>query len=769
MPSILFKNTIPVIALIFSVMIGVVSYWINLRIEASIRTEIANLLQTVLNTSHQAVQSWIKEHRSAAMVWANSQEVREATEQLLATPRTQQMLASSPAQARLRHWLTPVHVGKGYQGYFIITLDNISIASSRDQNIGKENLLSNQRKFLRTVLAGGTAVSLPQKSDVPLRDKDGVLRENLPTMFVGAPIKDASGKTIAIFAFRINPEEDFTVILQKGRIGETGETYAFDKYGRLISNSRYDEQLRRLNLIPPDAHGILNIELRDPGVDLLKKDISQVDRQQQPLTRMAASAIRGESAVNVEGYRDYRGVNVVGAWLWDTELGFGITTELDKSEGYKTLHTTQFVLLTLTILIILLITGVTIILVLYRQRKQVEEALRRAHDELEDRILKRTDALARANEALTSEVTERKQAEDALREERDFAEGLIETAHAIVLVLDTEARIVRFNDYMEQISGYCLEDVKGKDWFATFLPDRDQQRIYEIFKQAIADKKTNGIINSIVTRDGSERLIDWYDQTVRNASGEIIGLLSIGHDITERKQAEDKTLELLHQNRELTQRMFQIQEQERRHLARELHDEFGQWLTVIQLNTRNISNIIVEQSPGVDACIEAITTSARQIYKGIRRMIHNLRPALLDELGLEDSLHELVVQWRTHNPGTICTLSLDGELENLGENLNILVYRLVQEGLTNVAKHAQASRVDIRLLRNYSEAANVDCLNLVIEDDGKGIEPNYTGSGYGLLSMRERVLAAGGDFSVDISSGKGVRLDARLFVSSRAG
>jgi PAS domain S-box-containing protein len=136
------------------------------------------------------------------------------------------------------------------------------------------------------------------------------------------------------------------------------------------------------------------------------------------------------------------------------------------------------------------------------------------------------------------DITERKQVEEALRRQRDFADSLIETAQAIVLVLDPAGRIVRFNPFMEQVSGYPLEVVRGQDWFTTFLPASDRSRIREVFSRAVSDIQTRGNINPIMTRDGRARYIAWSDKTLKDADGNVVGLLSIGHDITESRQAE---------------------------------------------------------------------------------------------------------------------------------------------------------------------------------------------------------------------------------------
>jgi PAS domain S-box-containing protein len=138
-----------------------------------------------------------------------------------------------------------------------------------------------------------------------------------------------------------------------------------------------------------------------------------------------------------------------------------------------------------------------------------------------------------------TDITERKQMEEALRREKDFAESLTKTAQAIMLVLDTNARIVDFNPYMEKISGYRLEEIKGKDWFDTFLPKADHSQIREVFKKAISDIQTKGNVNPIITKDGREVLIEWYDKTLKDKDGQVIGLFAVGQDITERKKAEE--------------------------------------------------------------------------------------------------------------------------------------------------------------------------------------------------------------------------------------
>jgi PAS domain S-box-containing protein len=146
----------------------------------------------------------------------------------------------------------------------------------------------------------------------------------------------------------------------------------------------------------------------------------------------------------------------------------------------------------------------------------------------------------RLNIKLAKTIALRRQAEEQVRKERDFAESILDTAQAIILMLDTKGCIVHFNPYMEELTGYHLEEVRGKDWFSVFIPTRDNKRIREIFLRSLDDIQTYGNVNPIVTKNGQEREIEWYDKTIKDAEGSTIGLLAIGQDVTDRKQAEER-------------------------------------------------------------------------------------------------------------------------------------------------------------------------------------------------------------------------------------
>ena len=227
------------------------------------------------------------------------------------------------------------------------------------------------------------------------------------------------------------------------------------------------------------------------------------------------------------------------------------------------------------------------------------------------------------------------------------------------------------------------------------------------------------------------------------------------------KESTSHHQQLLHGNRRLMQNLFKMQEEERRLLARELHDELGQWLTAIHAETETIAHLCDKDSD-IYFSAQAIKQCVKKMHAVMHDMLHQLRPVLLDTLGLEDALHELNKQWITHNPHIDLELAFEGKLDKLNEHINITVFRIVQEALNNVRNHAEASRILIRLHRKTGATAADDILLLSVEDDGKGYNVDQIPKGLGLLGMRERVIAAGGKFSVHSTQNHGTQIYVRL-------
>jgi len=246
------------------------------------------------------------------------------------------------------------------------------------------------------------------------------------------------------------------------------------------------------------------------------------------------------------------------------------------------------------------------------------------------------------------------------------------------------------------------------------------------------------------------------------ASDLVIGEICSMRDITEHKLVQRAEREL-EQNRKLTRLIQNRLEEERRAIARELHDELGQCVTAIKTIGTAISNRTRESAPEIHGNAQTIVSVASHIYDVVHGIIRQLRPPALDHLGLSATLKETVAAWRARHEDIACELRLEGELEGLGETVNITIYRIVQECLTNVIRHAAATRADIVVARE-SLAGRGDVVRVMVRDNGKGIAQRSESEAtrFGLMGMRERVQALDGVFQIDNRPGEGVTVTAMI-------
>lgn len=230
--------------------------------------------------------------------------------------------------------------------------------------------------------------------------------------------------------------------------------------------------------------------------------------------------------------------------------------------------------------------------------------------------------------------------------------------------------------------------------------------------------------------------------------------------LAHRVAAEVRLAESLAENRRLSLSHVRLQEAERKELARELHDELGQHLNAIKLDAVQIRNATEGGSSEVHQAACSIVQATDHVQGVIRDRLQRLRPVGLDELGLSAALEHLLQHWRARHPATQAQLDIRTDIDQLGERANITLYRIVQEGLTNVVKHARAAHVRVTLERDD------DAIALTIADDGAGAGAaagaEAAFSGLGLVGMRERVQALGGSFEVLSPAGQGFCLRAAL-------
>lgn len=233
-------------------------------------------------------------------------------------------------------------------------------------------------------------------------------------------------------------------------------------------------------------------------------------------------------------------------------------------------------------------------------------------------------------------------------------------------------------------------------------------------------------------------------------------------ELVQRRRAEANLAVALSENRRLTQQYLQMQESERRALARDLHDELGQYLNVVKVDVASLRDRLLTADPvGHRTACEAIGNVDR-VQHVLLGLIRQLRPVGLDELGLAAAIEHYVDEWRRRLPQISIGLTMTGHLEGLDEMRRLAIYRLVQEALTNVTRHSKATHVEIRIVREDAAPQATPRILVCVEDNGIGADPGRSGTGLGLIGMRERLEAVGGSLLVNSPASGGFRLHAQI-------
>ncbi|MDR2219251.1 MAG: PAS domain S-box protein [Methylobacillus sp.] len=320
---------------------------------------------------------------------------------------------------------------------------------------------------------------------------------------------------------------------------------------------------------------------------------------------------------------------------------------------------------------------------------------------------------------------------------------IVQQTNDAIMIHDTNGNISFWNPAAERLFGYAPQDIIGQS-AAVLMPEGQD---LETAHRAIEGRDTQRI-----TRDG--RVVDIslsVAPLVNPHDGCVIGEICSMRDITERKQAEEAERKL-EENRQLTHLIQRHIEEERRSLARELHDELGQYVTAIKTFAVAIANKTREPMPEVASSAATIVAAAEHIYDDMHNIIRHLRPGALDNLGLTETLRDAVADWQQQHPDMRFTLNFSGALERLSESLAINLYRIVQEAVTNALRHSGASQITITLARDEGGT-----LDLTIQDNGRGMNPHTVDQSrhFGLLGMKERVQALRGQFDLNSKPGEG--------------
>lgn len=500
-------------------------------IKYKILINVNNTLTTILSTTKERLLIWDRDQKEILTQIASDKALIALVEDLTDKYINGKNYKNSNTQRKLRNYFTDKKDLLGDAGYFIISPDGTSLSSKRDVNIGTRNLIYLQKNELfKRVLNGKSTMITPIVSDVPIPGLYNIAGLELPpTMFYAEPIKNTNGDVIAVLTNRYNPNEDFSSIFKLGNIGETGETYAFNKSAKLLTYSRFHNQLLQTGVITSGEQSILSVEIRDPGGDLENGYIPVNPIDKRPYTYMFKSCVNGYQDSTIEGYRNYRGLTVLGAWTWVDELDIGITSEMDVKEALDTYNTIKWIIW--IILMIITIISLTFTVVLFILGQSANKSLKNYNYELEKTIQKRTGEFLEAKE----------EAEKANKTKSMFLANMsheIRTPmNAVIgltnLLLKTRLT-VKQKDYLNKI------DNSAKNLLGIINDILDFSKI-EAGKMNIekTDFNLDDILNNIITivgikaeEKGLELILDIGENVPRNLNGDPLRISQILLNLT---------------------------------------------------------------------------------------------------------------------------------------------------------------------------------------------------------------------------------------------
>ncbi len=339
-----------------------------------------------------------------------------------------------------------------------------------------------------------------------------------------------------------------------------------------------------------------------------------------------------------------------------------------------------------------------------------------------------------------TDATEERRIESALRNQSRLLEMFFESTLNCVALLDRDFNFLRVNDPYARACGRRVEEFPGHNHFEFYPSDARA-----IFEEVVRSKRTFQVEGRpFEYPDHPEWGVTYWDWTlvpVLDDRGEIEVLLFCLNDVTKRKRAEQDLHAALDRLRALSKELVETEERERRRIARELHDEVGQGLTVLRLTLERCLT-----GGSVDHRVRQALAVTNELVQGVRRIAFDLRPAMLDDLGLVSALLWLVEQYREQAGLDVCLRH--GRLrERLAPDLEEAVFRVAQEALTNIIRHAGVLRATVTL------SVTEQTVLLRVEDGGRGFDAGAAGAG--LRGMRERARMLGGELTIDTAAGAG--------------
>jgi PAS domain S-box-containing protein len=344
--------------------------------------------------------------------------------------------------------------------------------------------------------------------------------------------------------------------------------------------------------------------------------------------------------------------------------------------------------------------------------------------------------------------------EDKIQQSKALYQTIVENAHDAIWSIDTQGHFTFVNRRGEEISGYKVSELAGRD-FESLIPPEDLPRVKDLFVN-ILQGKVESFEGSFYAKDGKIRLLS-VNAVPLYEGGMVVGMFNIGRDITEQRNAEKALRESEKQLRYLSSQLLTAQETERRRISKELHDELGQALTTIKLQLSFIEKGLKRDQVTIKEECETISQYVDQVIENVRRLSRDLTPSILEDAGLSVAIRWLISNSNKNYNVDMVVDVMDAD-ELFSQDAQIAIYRIFQEALTNIGKHAGAKNVSVVVKKE------ADRVFFSVEDDGLGFDMSRVATvnpderGLGLAIMEERARMLGGSLEIWSEKGRGTRI-----------
>ncbi|HET9317600.1 MAG TPA: serine/threonine protein kinase [Vicinamibacteria bacterium] len=362
--------------------VAALGFWTYRAVDKALRAQIRSALRNAATSDTSALRQWLQAQAGLASVVTADPRVRDDVASLLALARRTggdpAALKAAPEQARLREIIGPILEQEANAGFIVFDPNGLLVARIVDERVGDRATLGVADAVARAM--DGKPVFLAPTLKQRFAE--------VPMAFLMVPMRDASGRPYAVFAFRILPQR-MAEVLNATPLDANGQTYAIDSEGRMVTESRFADEAERLGLLPPEAGGRTTaaLEVRDPGARLEPGLAPRSPQKTWPFTWAVADVVAGRAGVNADGYRDFRGVEVVGAWEWQPEWGIGVVTEIPRDDAYATLALVRRSFRGLALALLLLAAGMAFASRrIYGLQKDVQKAERLGQYTLEEKV-----------------------------------------------------------------------------------------------------------------------------------------------------------------------------------------------------------------------------------------------------------------------------------------------------------------------------------------------------------------------------------------------